>query len=179
MNDNSPQFRDSEIQLAVIEAAQIGSAYILPTASDDDSPDNGVQRYELDSPPQAAGKFALDVGTKLDGAAEVKLRLSDRLDRESQAEYRVRLRAVDGGTPTPRTGTLDIVVAVLDSNDNRPMFTSDQYELTVVENSPVICVYIHLYSSSDSRKKFYFDNFWKANTLMKLQKTGNRIAHLF
>ena len=141
MNDNSPQFRDSEIQLAVIEAAQVGSAYILPTASDDDSPNNGVQRYELDSPPQSAGKFILDVGTKLDGAAEVKLRLNDRVDRETQAEYRLRLRAVDGGTPTPRTGTLDIVVAVLDSNDNRPVFTSDQYEMTVVENSPVCCVY--------------------------------------
>jgi len=70
VNDNSPRFRDSEIQLAVIEAAQVGSAYILPTASDDDSPDNGVQRYELDSP-QTGDKFSLDVGTKLDGAAEV------------------------------------------------------------------------------------------------------------
>jgi len=137
VNDNSPQFRDSEIQLAIIEAAQVGSTYILPTATDDDSPDNGVQRYELDLPPQSAAKFALDVGTKLDGAAEVKLRLSDRVDRETQAEYRLRLRAVDGGTPTQRTGTLDIVVAILDSNDNRPVFTSDQYELTVVENAPV------------------------------------------
>jgi len=41
VNDCAPQFRDSEIQLAIIEAAQVGSAYILPTASDDDSPDNG------------------------------------------------------------------------------------------------------------------------------------------
>jgi len=137
VNDNSPQFRDSEIQLAVIEAAQVGSAYILPTASDHDSPDNGVQRYELDSSPPSADKFSLDVGTKLDGAAEVKLRLNERVDRESQAEYRLRLRAIDGGAPTPRTGTLDIVVAVLDSNDNRPVFTSDQYDLTIVENSPV------------------------------------------
>jgi len=144
VNDNSPQFRESEIQLAVIEAAQVGSAYILPTASDNDSPDNGVQRYELDSPTQSAGKFSLDVGTKLDGAAEVKLRLDDRVDREAQAEYRLRLRAIDGGAPTPRTGTLDIVVAVLDSNDHRPVFTNDQYELTVVENSPVRCSYICL-----------------------------------
>ena len=67
----------------------------------------------------------------------MKLRLNDRVDRESRAEYRLRLRAIDGGVPTPRTGTLDIVVAVLDSNDNRPIFTSDQYQLTVVENSPV------------------------------------------
>ena len=141
VNDNSPQFRDAEIQLAIIEAAQVGSAYMLPTASDDDSPDNGVQRYELDSPPRSAGKFALDVGTKLDGSAEVKLRLNDRVDRESRAEYRLRLRAVDGGSPMPRTGTLDIVVAVLDSNDNRPVFTSDHYELTVVENSPVYYLY--------------------------------------
>jgi len=97
----------------------------------------GVQRYELDSPAPSAGKFSLDVGEKLDGSAEVKLRLNERVDRETQAEYRLRLRAVDGGTPTSRTGTLDIVVAVLDSNDNRPAFTEDQYELTVVEKSPV------------------------------------------
>ena len=68
VNDNPPRFRDSEIQLAVIEAAQVGSAYILPTATDDDGPDLGVQRYELDS---AVDKFVLDVGTKLDGTAEV------------------------------------------------------------------------------------------------------------
>ena len=63
--------------------------------------------------------------------------MNERVDRETRAEYRLRLRAVDGGRPTPRTGTLEIVVVVLDSNDNRPVFTRDQYELTVVENSPV------------------------------------------
>jgi len=143
INDNSPRFRDSEIYLSINEAAQPGSLYPLPTAIDWDSPDqNNVQRYELDSPSPLADKFTLHVGTKLDGSAEVKLHLRDRLDREATAEYRLRLVAYDGGS---KSGAATLVVSVADSNDNRPEFISGgtsgvsgsaQYEFTVVENLP-------------------------------------------
>ena len=124
INDNTPRFREPLIELQIIEAAQVGSVYILPTAADDDGPEFGVQRYELDSP-----VFGLQTGRKLDDSPEVKLQLRGKLDRETQSEYRLKLIAVDGGKPVARTGTMTIVVAVLDSNDNRPEFTNQQYSV--------------------------------------------------
>ena len=44
INDNTPKFRESQIYLPIIEAAQLGSVYILPTATDLDSPAYGIQR---------------------------------------------------------------------------------------------------------------------------------------
>lgn len=146
VNDNAPRFRDSQIVLSINEAAQPGSLYPLPTAVDWDSPDqNGVQRYEIDSPSPSGDRFSLHVGKKLDGSAEVKLHLRDRLDRETTAEYRLRLVAFDGGS---KSGSTTLIVTVADSNDNRPEFVASSgaspsgtgnvpYEFTVVENLPV------------------------------------------
>jgi len=60
----------------------------------------------------------------------------ERLDRETESRYTLRLVALDGGK-TPRTGTLLIDVQVLDSNDNKPVFVRPQYEVRVAENTPV------------------------------------------
>ena len=45
------------------------------------------------------------------------------------------LTAVDGGKP-PRSGTLQIVVNVLDANDNAPVFSKSLYKVIVSENVP-------------------------------------------
>lgn len=70
INDNSPRFRETQIQLMINEAAAVGSTYILPTAVDFDSPPYGIQNYEIDAP---AEKFGLQVNTKLDQTLEVKV----------------------------------------------------------------------------------------------------------
>lgn len=111
----------------------MGSVYILPTASDIDSPSFGIQRYELDSP---SNKFGLESTTKIDGVREVRLILKEKLDRETESQYRLRLNAFDGG-PTPRVGSSTVIVNVLDSNDNKPHFTSQQYEVSILENLPI------------------------------------------
>lgn len=134
VNDNAPRFRESRITLPINEAAAVGSAYIVPTASDTDSPTNGVQRYELDS---VSNKFGLQINPKLDGTLEVKLVLKAKLDRETESEYQLKLMAYDGGGTLAKTGTLTIDVVVQDSNDNRPEFMSQQYEASVMENLPI------------------------------------------
>ena len=51
-----------------------------------------------------------------------------------ESQYRLRLMAYDGGEPS-RSASVDIIVSVTDSNDNRPRFTSDEYSASVVENA--------------------------------------------
>jgi len=57
VNDNSPKFRETQIYLPIVEATLPGSVFILPTATDDDSPMYGIQRYELDA---VSNKFGLE-----------------------------------------------------------------------------------------------------------------------
>jgi len=68
INDNAPVFSSEHLVFDIVEATQIGSVYIIPAATDVDSPAYGVQKYELDS---ESGKFGLQISTKLDGSQEV------------------------------------------------------------------------------------------------------------
>jgi len=136
VNDHAPRFRQTTIRLPINEAASPGSSYVLPTASDADGRKFGSLRYELATAAAAAGKFTLSTTRKLDGSTDVRLVLAGRLDREVESQYRLRLMAYDGGEPA-RSASVDIIVSVADSNDNRPRFTSDEYQATVVENAPV------------------------------------------
>ncbi len=62
--------------------------------------------------------------------------LQKALDREKQAVIRLILTAIDGGKP-PKSGTLSIVVNVMDVNDNKPIFSKPLYKVKVKENSPI------------------------------------------
>ena len=50
-----------------------------------------------------------------------------------QAEYRVVVEALDGGSP-PLSGGVEVVVRVVDANDNSPVFERPDYDVTVAEN---------------------------------------------
>ena len=136
-NDNPPVFRETQVYLPIVEAAPIGSVYVLPTASDVDAPAHGILRYELDSP---TDKFSLESSSKIDGTLEAKLILREKLDREIEAQYRLILTAVDSGDSSsrrsPKTGTSTIIVNVMDSNDNKPRFLQTQYDVSIPENIP-------------------------------------------
>jgi len=55
----------------------------------------------------------------------------------------VTLYAVDGGEP-PRTGSIQVDIAVLDANDNRPQFEQPVYEVRVPESTPVGSVLVQV-----------------------------------
>ena len=73
MNDNTPTFPQPSIVKTIAESADIGDTIVLPSAADEDSPTNGVTRYELQG--QDAWAFDLDSVQRLDGVNEVKLLL--------------------------------------------------------------------------------------------------------
>ncbi len=128
INDNSPMFPEFEITHPILESAAPGSSFVIPTASDLDSPPFGIARYRLES---EGDIFGLRVIEKLD-SFNVRLTVNKALDREQTNQYTVRVFAEDGGTP-PRSGSLTILIPILDSNDNSPIFDNSTYEVSVRE----------------------------------------------
>lgn len=133
INDNQPIFPEPTFALSILESAALESTFPLPTARDNDSPEFGVQRYDL-VPDSPKSKFSIRVNTKLDGSSDVRLILKKKLDRETRDQYDLQLVAYDGGV-SPMSGALNIVIKVLDSNDNDPIFSESSYEVTVLENT--------------------------------------------
>ncbi|XP_041846844.1 protocadherin beta-16-like [Melanotaenia boesemani] len=131
VNDNAPTFDKAEMTFRISESAITGAKFVLERAEDLDAGNNGVQKYEL-KPTQ---NFALNLQSIADGNKNVEMILQKPLDREKQEQITLLLTAVDGGEPQ-MTGTMLIVITVLDVNDNAPVFTQQTYEATVRENSP-------------------------------------------
>ncbi|KAM9377212.1 protocadherin-10b isoform 2-T2 [Pholidichthys leucotaenia] len=139
VNDNAPRFPDTDITVEISESATPGTRFPLESALDPDVGTNALRTYDLTT----NGYFSLDVQTQTDGNKFAELVLEKPLDREQQAVHRYVLTAVDGGQP-PRTGTALLVVKVLDSNDNVPVFDQPVYTVTLTENAPVGTLVIQL-----------------------------------
>ncbi|XP_003266563.1 protocadherin beta-15 [Nomascus leucogenys] len=132
INDHSPEFPEREMTLKIPETSSLGTVFPLKKARDLDVGSNNVQNYNI-SP---NSHFHVSTRTRGDGRKYPELVLDTELDREEQAELRLTLTAVDGGSP-PRSGTVQILILVLDVNDNAPEFVQAFYEVQVPENSPI------------------------------------------
>ncbi|XP_014052109.2 protocadherin beta-16 isoform X15 [Salmo salar] len=132
INDNSPTFSKTQINLEISESAVRGTRFLLSEAHDADIGHNAVQKYSLEK----NDYFVLGVHTNPDGGKYGELVVEKELDREQQQEVTLFLTAVDGGTPQ-RSGTVVIHVTVLDANDNIPVFTQNVYKISLPENSPL------------------------------------------
>ena len=131
INDNSPTFEKSEMKFKISESAITGAKFVLKGAVDLDVGINDLKSYEL----QPTDNFALKVHNNAHGNKNVEMILQKPLDREKQDQISLVLTAVDGGEPQ-MSGTMMIVITVLDVNDNAPVFTQSTYKATVTENSP-------------------------------------------
>ncbi|XP_039670073.1 protocadherin beta-16-like [Perca fluviatilis] len=146
MNDNSPVFQNEERRFEISESAVIGSKFMLEKAIDHDIGLNGLQRYTL----KPSDNFVLKLHTQSDGSKKVEMILQKPLDREKQEHMSLVLTAEDGGEPQ-MTGTMQIHVAVLDANDNAPVFSKPVYKASITENS-VIGTLVTKVSASDADK---------------------------
>lgn len=63
-----------------------------------------------------------------------QIRLLRRVDREEDGNFSLLLEATDRGSP-PLSSTLELIVAVQDSNDNAPLFRRATYEVDVWEGT--------------------------------------------
>ncbi|XP_061090072.1 protocadherin alpha-10-like [Conger conger] len=128
-NDNAPTFQETSQHINVTENTLSGVRFLLPSAYDADVGKNAVNTYKLS--PNEHFSLALHKGENV----YAELVLQKALDREKQPEIQLLLTAVDGGNP-PRSGTMEIIVNVLDINDNPPVFSSPLYKVRVFENTP-------------------------------------------
>ncbi|XP_066833312.1 protocadherin alpha-6-like [Anser cygnoides] len=130
INDNAPLFPAATKNLSIAELSLPGSRFPLEGASDADIGANAQLSYTL-SPSE---HFALDLQKTEDDTESLFLVLRKGLDRESLAEHRLLLTARDGGRPS-LTGTVELVVSVLDANDNAPQFNQSVYKVRLPENT--------------------------------------------
>ncbi|XP_038867641.1 protocadherin alpha-8-like [Salvelinus namaycush] len=131
INDNSPSFNKKFSTFNISESSYPGERYPLPIANDADTGSNSVNSYKL-SPNE---HFSLDVQSGGEQSVSAELVLQKALDREKQPVIQLTLTAIDGGKP-PRSGTLPIVVNVIDVNDNSPTFSKPLYKASVPEIVP-------------------------------------------
>uniref|UniRef100_A0A672SAU4 Protocadherin 2 alpha b 1 n=1 Tax=Sinocyclocheilus grahami TaxID=75366 RepID=A0A672SAU4_SINGR len=132
VNDHAPTFPEKEKRLEIWESALPGARYQLQAARDPDGGMNSVQQYKLSH----NDNFRIEVKDRGEDRKMPFLILQKPLDRESSRRHKLVLTALDGGRP-PKSGTMDIVVDVLDVNDNMPVFTQELYSVTLQENVPV------------------------------------------
>ncbi|KAM4732156.1 protocadherin gamma-A5-like isoform 24-T24 [Anableps anableps] len=144
VNDNTPIFKKGEMKFRISESAVTGTAFVLEQAIDLDVGKNGLQSYLL----YPMDNFRLKLQNQVDGGKMVEMILEKPLDREKKDRLSLVLTAVDGGEPQ-LSGSVQIHVNVLDSNDNAPVFTQKVYKSSVREESPVGTVVIKV-SAIDS-----------------------------
>ncbi|KAF7228191.1 transcript variant X11 [Nothobranchius furzeri] len=132
INDNPPIFRTREMQFNISEFTQIGTTFILDRATDLDVGENDLKAYVL----KPTDIFSLKSNNQGEGERNVEMVLNAPLDREKYDHLTLVLTALDGGEPQ-MTGTMQILINVLDANDNTPVFSQPVYKAFIKENEPI------------------------------------------
>ncbi|KAG9346570.1 hypothetical protein JZ751_006881 [Albula glossodonta] len=130
INDNAPSFKNSEVRFEISESALTGAKFMLERAMDPDVGVNGLQSYSL----KPTDNFILKLHNQPDDSKNVELILQKPLDREKKKAISLSLIATDGGDPQ-MSGTMQILITVLDANDNAPVFTQEIYKAYITENA--------------------------------------------
>uniref|UniRef100_A0A8C3M3F5 Uncharacterized protein n=1 Tax=Geospiza parvula TaxID=87175 RepID=A0A8C3M3F5_GEOPR len=128
INDNAPVFPAARKNLSLSENSPPAFRFPLEGASDADIGANAQLTYTL-SPNE--------------NKISVLLVLTKPLDRETIPVHRLVLTATDGGRPS-LTGTMELVISVLDVNDNAPQFNQSVYKVQLPENTVPGTVFFQL-----------------------------------
>ncbi|XP_034946688.1 cadherin-related tumor suppressor [Chelonus insularis] len=160
VNDNDPEFPESSIAVSFSESAAAGTKLLLDTATDKDTPENGVADDYFIVDGNIEGKFRLDVTWNPPGESSyLYLETTGKLDREQVEFYFLNVCARDRGKP-PRLGYLAVNVTVLDVNDNPPIFQQSDYVIALNESVPVgtkvLTVKAYDKDSDDNAKLTYY-----------------------
>ncbi|KAM4676966.1 protocadherin alpha-C2-like [Discoglossus pictus] len=131
INDHAPKFPRNEYLLDISESAVPGARFPIESAQDPDIGSNSIQTYKLSTNEH----FALDLKTFNGNSKLIEIVLKKSLDREQTSLHQLVLTAIDGGSPA-KSGTAQISVRVMDTNDNAPSFDKSTYKASLLENSP-------------------------------------------
>uniref|UniRef100_A0A2K6PPR7 FAT atypical cadherin 4 n=1 Tax=Rhinopithecus roxellana TaxID=61622 RepID=A0A2K6PPR7_RHIRO len=134
-NYHTPEFSQSHMSATIPESHSVGSIVRTVSARDRDAAMNGLIKYSISSGNEE-GIFAINSSTGI-------LTLAKALDYELCQKHEMTISAIDGGW-VARTGYCSVTINVIDVNDNSPVFLSDDYFPTVLENAPSGTTVIHL-----------------------------------
>uniref|UniRef100_A0A8C6X4W2 Cadherin domain-containing protein n=1 Tax=Naja naja TaxID=35670 RepID=A0A8C6X4W2_NAJNA len=155
INDNAPVFAAREQILSIAEFVTLVTRFPLEGAYDTDIGSNALLTYKLSTNKH----FVLDSGNDEDDSKSVVLVLKVPLDREENPVHHFVLTATDGGEPK-LTGTVQLVINVLDVNDNPPVFNQSVYRVKLLENTASGSLVITLNATDldegDNREISYF-----------------------
>ncbi|XP_078343214.1 cadherin EGF LAG seven-pass G-type receptor 1-like [Oculina patagonica] len=124
VNDNAPQFVNSDFQEVVSERENVGHTFTRVQAFDDDDGTNKQIVYSL---VESNLPFGINSQTG-------DLYLTRKLDREKVDRYVFHVKAEDKGNP-PLSNRAKVTVNVGDINDNPPKFSKPVYLGSVEENA--------------------------------------------
>ena len=120
VNEHSPVITNLPSTTSVPEGEAAGYEVFTVLATDADTSD--VLTFTID----AGVPFAIDSNNG-------KITTTEVLDRETKDSYTVRVTVSDGTF----TDVEDLTVTVSDMNDNKPVFTNINKEVSVSENEPI------------------------------------------
>ncbi|XP_061398166.1 cadherin-related tumor suppressor, partial [Musca vetustissima] len=130
VNDEAPIFVSSNYT-EILENIPLNTVVMVVKAIDRDEGKNGYIEYTLDGGGNGETQVPFTLGP-VDGL----LRVSGKLDRETQTSYLLNITARDRGEPAKLTQS-QLYVRVLDENDNAPIFDPKQYTASVAENASI------------------------------------------
>ncbi|XP_072751447.1 cadherin-related tumor suppressor [Anoplolepis gracilipes] len=160
INDNNPEFPEPSIAMTFSESTEAGTEMLLDSATDRDTPENGVLDDYFIVDGNTDGKFRLEVRSNPTGETSyLYLKTTGKLDREQIEFYSLNICVRDRGRP-PRLGYLLVNVTVLDMNDNPPVFQQSDYVVELNESAPigtkVLTVHAIDKDSGDNAKLTYY-----------------------
>lgn len=130
VNDKPPRFPNPPYYGYVEENEASGASVTVVQAIDEDDPSvDGNTRVTYTLEDDADGRFVIDKDSAL-------IKNTQPFDRESKpAQFNVTVKATDNGEPQ-LSGTVNVVIYVVDTNDHKPKFNPKTYHATVSENAP-------------------------------------------
>ncbi|XP_078201763.1 cadherin-23 isoform X2 [Callithrix jacchus] len=133
INDNAPEFNSSEYSVAITELAQVGFA--LPLFIQVMDKDEGLNSmFEVYLVGNNSHHFIISP-TSVQGKADIRIRVAIPLDYESVDRYDFDLFANE--SVPDHVGYAKVKIALINENDNRPIFSQPLYNISLYENVTV------------------------------------------
>lgn len=133
-NDNTPQWIRTPLNFNLSEKVPIDSRLNLGYASDDDTFEYSTKNYRIVSG-NVHDTFRLQVHKKAN-FLYVDLIVNRVIDYETVSNFKLVINAYDGGSP-PLSGSLEVNIDIIDSNDSPPIFNLSRFSAEVPENSKI------------------------------------------
>lgn len=127
INDNAPEFEQTQYYANVLEIAEPGTSVLQVMAVDRDEGVNSEIKYSIyEATDSRPAWFDIDPNTGL-------ITTRTHVDCDTESMPKLTVVATDGGTPALSSTTI-VLVTIHDVNDNEPIFGQTFYNVTIPED---------------------------------------------